>query len=123
MLVFSFDMLLSEDLLVELEGNFLRGDNVFRALLWPPSGGKSPNDDWVLKTSLGGWRSDKDWSTELNDDELEDFDAANWWAILCEFESPLTIVEKIIWFSLKTRIIWIYSNVSIQKEFVLVFVL
>ena len=100
---FSLGKLPSKDLPDVFEGVFLRGANVFRALptAWPPSGGKSPRDDWVLKTPLAGWRSGKDWSTELNDDEVEeDFDVANWLVRFCKFESPLAIVDKDVWFSL-----------------------
>ena len=44
----------------------------------PPNGGKSPRDDWVLKTPLVVLRSGKDWSTELKEDAVEeDLDVAN----------------------------------------------
>ena len=91
-----------------LEGIFFRGAKVFRALVlsWPPSGGKSPKDDCVLKTPLLWWRSGNEWSIELKEDELDDdFDVASGW-VFCVFESPLTIVANGAWISLKNKTPW-----------------
>ena len=102
---FSFDKWFSRDF-AEFEGTFLIGANVFRALLpsWPPIGGRSPKDDCALNMPFVCCRSGRDWSIELNDEEVEDdFDVANWVDVFFMFESPLAAVAVGDWISLAKK--------------------
>ena len=93
--------------LPELAGGiFLRGANVFRELLpsVPPKGGRSPSDDWVLKTPFVGLRSGNDWSTELNEDEVdEDLEVANCCEALWILVSALVLFLSGSFVSLKYK--------------------
>ena len=85
---------MSGGLLELADGIFLRGAKVFRELvpIEPPKGGKSPNDDWLLKTPFEILRSGNDGSTELNEDDVDDdLDVANCWEALCILNSALVL--------------------------------
>ena len=63
-----------------LDGGFFKGAKLFLALppSGPPKGGKSPSDDWVLKSPLLVFRSGSDGSIELKEDDVdEDLEVAN----------------------------------------------